>query len=95
VPRKEEFVATFRKEGYAEAEVPVRIVTGGRGAAEFAASAIGGGFVGAMAYGASGRGYDHEPNPVVAELQPNKPAAPARRTRTPARDAGPAAAPAM
>ena len=70
IKKNEEFVATFKKAGYAAKDVPVarQIVAGG--VAATAGNVILGGVVGLGVDAVTGAGFDHVPNPVVVVLRP-------------------------
>ena len=70
--RKDEFIATFSKPGYANQEVPVRTRLAGAGAAGFAGNVIVGGVVGMAADAATGATLEHDPNPVTVTLRPTR-----------------------
>ena len=73
IKKNEEFVATFKKAGYAAKDVPVarQIVAGG--VAATAGNIIVGGLVGVGVDAVTGAGFDHVPNPVVVTLRPTGP----------------------
>ena len=87
VPRKDAFVATFAKPGYAPGAVAVATKLSTGGAAGFAGNVLVGGVIGVGVDAYNGASLDHEPNPVVAELKPLGSGAPKRlgpRRRAPA-----------
>jgi hypothetical protein len=69
VQRKEDFVATFTKQGYIPVDVPVRGQVSGAGGAGFAGNVLLGGVVGGVVDVASGAALDHCPNPVSVTLR--------------------------
>jgi len=73
VPRKDEFSVVISKPGYQEQTVEVKTKVAGNGAAGFAGNILIGGLVGMGADAATGAALDHDPNPVVVELQPLEP----------------------
>jgi hypothetical protein len=68
--RKDEFIATFSKPGYADQEVQVRTKLAGEGAAGFVGNVVIGGVVGMAADAATGATLEHIPNPVAVILEP-------------------------
>lgn len=70
VPRKQEFVATFRLDGYEPVQIPVQTKVGTGGAVGFTGNVLAGGVVGMVADAGSGATLDHDPNPVFAQLTP-------------------------
>lgn len=70
IPRKDEFVASFAKPGYAPRDVQVTTKVSGGGAAGFVGNALIGGAIGAGVDAYNGSALDHDPNPVVTELRP-------------------------
>lgn len=81
VSRKSEFVVSFAKPGYADAQVPVSTRVAGAGAAGFAGNLLVGGLVGMGVDAATGSTLEHFPNPAVATLQSSRRANPAERIR--------------
>lgn len=84
--RKDEFIATFSKPGFADQEVPVRTKVAGEGAAGFAGNVLIGGVVGMAADAATGATLEHYPNPVSVTFEPLRapgPPAAVRRPRPP------------
>ncbi len=73
ISRKSEFIASFSLPGYEPIQVPVITKVNGEGGAAFAGNLILGGIVGMAADASTGAAYDHEPNPVVAQLRPLRP----------------------
>jgi hypothetical protein len=71
--KNEEFVATFKKAGYASKDVPVARQIVSAGVVATAGNAILGGVVGIGVDAVTGAGYDHVPNPVVVTLRPTGP----------------------
>jgi outer membrane lipoprotein SlyB len=67
--RKDEFIATFEREGYKKKEIQVTTRLAGAGVAGFAGNVIVGGVVGMVVDTASGATLEHTPNPVVATLE--------------------------
>lgn len=90
IPRKEEFVVRYHKDGYQDAQIPVKTGIAGTGAAGFAGNVLLGGVVGMGVDAATGATLEHQPNPVTVTLQPlgasgrAKPARPDRRRGKPA-----------
>jgi hypothetical protein len=76
VNRKDEFVVTFTKHGFQTVEIPVRTAVQMGGGGAFAGNILAGGIVGMGADLATGAANDHVPNPVIAELMPDRPGAP-------------------
>jgi hypothetical protein len=70
IDRKTEFIATFSKPGYADAQIPVATRIASNGAVGFAGNLILGGIVGMAADAATGATLEHFPNPVNATLVP-------------------------
>jgi hypothetical protein len=70
LPRKDEVVATFSKPGYREIQIQVTSRMTDRGRDELVGSILMGGIGGGLGYTQSGRGYAHDPNPVIADLEP-------------------------
>ncbi|MBV9077673.1 MAG: translation initiation factor 2 [Methylobacteriaceae bacterium] len=70
IARKQEFVATFSKPGYASRDVKVTTKLNGGGGAAFAGNALVGGVIGAGVDAYNGSALDHDPNPVSATLSP-------------------------
>ena len=68
--RKDEFVATFSKEGYEPVSVPVVTRVAGTGAAGFVGNALLGGVIGMGVDVVTGAAMDHCPNPVVVTMRP-------------------------
>lgn len=94
--RKQEFTATFTKEGYetAQAKVESKISTGGGVAA--AGNVLMGGVIGGVIDGTNGSMNDLTPNPLVVRLKPvgqAADAAPAEQTGAAPAAAAPAPAP--
>jgi len=81
--RKDEFIATFSKPGFADQEVNVRTKVAGSGAAGFAGNVLIGGVIGMAADAATGATLEHYPNPVSVTLEPARPAAPPPSVRRP------------
>jgi hypothetical protein len=83
--RKDEFIATFSKPGFADQDVSVRTKVAGEGVAGFAGNVLVGGVIGMAADAATGATLEHYPNPVSVTLEPMRPAAPpaVRRPRPP------------
>jgi hypothetical protein len=75
VSRKDEFVVTFTKPGFQTQEIPVKTTVQMGGGGAFAGNILAGGIVGMGADIATGAANDHVPNPVVAELMPDRPGA--------------------
>lgn len=89
IKKNEEFVATFRKAGYAAKDVPVarQIVAGGVVAT--AGNVIVGGLVGVGVDAVTGAGFDHVPNPVVVTLRPVGPRSESPKPATPRPNSAP------
>lgn len=79
VSRKSEFSVVVKKDGYADATVPVQTRVAGSGAAGFVGNVLLGGVVGMAADAATGATLEHYPNPVNVTLEAVSP------TRRPAR----------
>lgn len=78
VKRNEEFIATFTKPGFVGQQIEVKTRVAGEGAAGFAGNIIAGGVIGMGVDAATGGALEHVPNPVVVDLEPDRPA-PSRR----------------
>ncbi|HZH12154.1 MAG TPA: translation initiation factor 2 [Microvirga sp.] len=88
VSRKAEFIATFKKDGYEDLQIPVQTRVSGGGAAGFAGNVIIGGVVGMAADAATGATLEHYPNPVHAVMTPlpratNRTPRPRKKIETP------------
>ena len=70
MPRRSEFVATFSKDGYRDAEVTVTNQIAGAGAAGMAGNVLIGGVIGVGVDVASGAALNLHPNDVNVVLQP-------------------------
>jgi hypothetical protein len=70
VGRKSEFIATFSKEGFRNADVAVQTRVAGSGAAGFAGNVLVGGVIGMAVDAGSGSTLEHFPSPVTASLVP-------------------------
>ena len=81
--RKDEFIATFSKPGFADQQVPVGTKVAGEGVAGFAGNVLIGGVVGMAADAATCATLEHYPNPVSVTLEPLRPAAPPPAVRRP------------
>ena len=68
--RKDGFVATFTKAGYAPAQAEVKSKLSGGGAAAGAGNVLVGGILGGIVDGSNGSLNDLKPNPLVVELAP-------------------------
>lgn len=77
VPRNQELVVTFTKEGYLPQMVMLKNQVAGAGAMGVAGNAIIGGAVGAVVDVGTGAALDHYPNPLKVVLEPIKKSAPA------------------
>jgi hypothetical protein len=73
VSRKDEFVVVFSKPGYQMMEIPVKTSVQPGGGGALAGNILVGGVVGLGADIATGAANDHVPNPVIAELIPDRP----------------------
>ncbi len=89
VPRSSQFIATFSKPGYRDAQVPVSTRVAGSGAAGFAGNILIGGIVGMGVDAATGATLEHFPNPVVGTLEPLRPVSPLIERRRPRRKVAP------
>jgi hypothetical protein len=69
MPRKSEFTATIKKEGYKPASVSVTNKVAGAGGAAMAGNVLVGGLIGAGVDAASGAMLDLTPNPVSIKLE--------------------------
>ncbi|MBX3736803.1 MAG: PEGA domain-containing protein [Candidatus Didemnitutus sp.] len=108
VPRKRDLIVTVSKEGYETVTRTIGTKIAGKGAAGLAGNALIGGVIGIGVDAVSGASLNHEPNPLIVNLQPvtkpavaeaPQPAAPAAPTEaaapvTPATASAPVAAPA-
>ncbi|MBI5426529.1 MAG: PEGA domain-containing protein [Opitutae bacterium] len=75
VPRKRDLIVTVSKEGYETVTRTVGTKIAGKGAAGLAGNALIGGVIGIGVDAVSGASLNHEPNPLVVNLQPaTKPA---------------------
>lgn len=85
VARKDDFTATFSKDGYKSESIRVTSHVSGSGVATGAGNIILGGVIGVGVDAYNGANLDHEPNPVVAHLAPTEPVpsavAPAKRKK--------------
>lgn len=70
VPRKRDIVVTVSKEGYETVTRTVGTKIAGRGAAGLAGNALIGGVIGIGVDAVSGASLNHEPNPLIVNLQP-------------------------
>lgn len=73
VSRKDEFMVLISKPGYQTMEIPVKTAVQPAGGGALAGNILVGGVVGLGADVATGAANDHVPNPVVAELTPDRP----------------------
>ncbi len=73
VSRKSEFTVSYSKAGFKDAQVAVKTRIAGAGAAGFAGNVIVGGLIGMGVDAATGSTLEHDPNPVVATLEPDSP----------------------
>jgi len=73
MPRKPGFVATVSMPGYVTQEVQIDSSIAGGGVAGAAGNVIVGGPIGLVVDGTSGAMNDLTPNPLVVELQPQRP----------------------
>lgn len=69
IPRKDTFSVTASAPGYAPQTVAVGRKIKGGGTAGLAGNIVAGGIVGIGVDAATGAAYDHEPNPVVINLE--------------------------
>ena len=97
VSRKDEFTVVISKPGYQTIEIPVRTAVQPAGGGALAGNILVGGVVGLGADVATGAANDHVPNPVVAELAPDRPGVrPSRpETKPPPTSRAPATPPAV
>jgi hypothetical protein len=87
VPRKDQFIATFTKAGYHPEQIMVGTKVSGGGAAGLAGNALFGGVIGIVVDASTGAGMDHDPNPVIARLEPLGAVSPLIENRRPRRRA--------
>lgn len=85
IPRKQEFIATFKKDGFLAQDIEVKSGVGGAGAAGFAGNVLIGGIIGMGVDAATGATMEHHPNPVHAELEMLPPAVKAPLPKKPLR----------
>jgi hypothetical protein len=71
IPRKDQFVATFKMPGYRSENVMVGTRMSGGGTAGMVGNALVGGIIGVAVDASSGASMDHFPNPVVVSLVPS------------------------
>lgn len=75
VPRKRDLIVTVSKEGYETVTRTIGTKIAGKGAAGLAGNALIGGVIGIGVDAVSGASLNHEPNPLIVNLQPaTKPA---------------------
>ena len=83
VSRKDEFTATFSKDGYRPEDVRVTTHVSGGGVAAGAGNIVAGGIIGIGVDAYDGANLDHEPNPGAAHLIPLASVKPARPSKVP------------
>jgi hypothetical protein len=82
VPRNQELIVTFSKEGYAPQTVMLKNHVAGGGVMGVAGNALIGGAVGAVVDVGTGAAMDHYPNPLKVVLEPvRKPIPPATQRK--------------
>jgi hypothetical protein len=72
VSRKVDFVVVYSKPGYQDKQIEVKSGVSGGGAAGLAGNIVAGGIIGVVVDASTGAGLTHEPNPVMAVLEPIK-----------------------
>lgn len=83
IARKDDFTATFTKEGYRPESVRVTTHVSGNGVAAGAGNILAGGVIGVGVDAYNGANMDHEPNPVIVTLTPLEVAKPSRSRKPP------------
>jgi hypothetical protein len=73
ISKKDEFIATFTKPGYAPEQVEVKHEVSQAGAGATTANVLLGGVIGLGVDAASGAVWEHVPNPVKVTLKPDVP----------------------
>lgn len=73
VGRREEFIVTFTKTGFATQQIEVKTQVAGEGAAGLAGNVLVGGLVGMGVDASTGATLEHKPNPVIAVMVAEKP----------------------
>ncbi len=92
IPRKEEFIVTYKPKNKKPFTVPVRTKVSGAGAASLAGNVLVGGIIGGGVDVATGAGLDHYPNPVFHDFKAppaEKPKQAPRQKSRPARTSTP------
>lgn len=84
VQRKDDFTATFTKDGYQPESVRVVSHVSGSGVAAGAGNLLLGGIVGVGVDAYTGANLDHTPNPVITSLLPIAPTKPVKGSTKPA-----------
>ncbi len=83
VARKDEFTATFTKDGYQQQDIRVTTHVSGGGVAAGAGNVLAGGLIGVGVDAYNGANLDHQPNPVLAHMVATAPSKPGRPSKVP------------